>query len=127
MPPVHGLTADLHKSYSKSIQSLLQKSTGMNKSGFVMRIELYRASLDNDGRVKSLNELIGIQYQVVKVQKATEVAAHKTTYSFYFVGSTGEPTIKVPAQRLLNGKGKPRETLIKSLTKYLSALQRKGH
>lgn len=106
IPTDQEIAPNVQKTYYKHIQSLLSKSTGMNKSGFIMRIELYRAALDSEGRPMNLHEHMGIQYQVVKVQKATEVAANKTTYSFYFVGSTGEATLKVPAQKLLRGKQK---------------------
>lgn len=90
---------------------MLFKSTGMNRSGFIMKIELYKARYDSQGRVLSLDELIGIQYQVVKVQKATEAASNKTTWTIYFVGSSSEATLKVQAQRLT--KGKLRDTLTK--------------
>lgn len=103
------------KTHYEAVASLMQMSTAMNSSGFVMQVKLFTVETAPDGK-KATTILHGVQYQVLKFQKSKLPASDEETIVLYLSGSTGENPSKITVEKLAPSK---RGGVVNAITKNL--------
>ena len=99
------------KAGAEKINSLMENSLAMNKSGFVMQVLLRSVTKDQAGNLVP-GEVHAIQYQVVKVQQAYEAKSKKTERTLYFSGPPGDQVSKMLPSRFVGDSRKVLRTLL---------------